>query len=82
MRTSTAGKPRFSDDDITRLQLLDRKGWTYDTWDNLSDNEQLDWLAFERWRRKQLDDLFKHIRDIESFDVLAAQVLILLNKLG
>ena len=74
--------PRFNNDDIRLLQALRMRGWNYANWYELDDSEQTDILAYETWREQQLNKLSKQLTDIQSFDAVASQVLVILAQYG
>jgi len=45
------------------LQLCDRYGWTYAQWYALSENEQIDRLAYEQRRKYFLEQIDKSFID-------------------
>ncbi len=44
------------------MDILDRKGWTIEFWLTLTDNERVDWLAWQKRRERQLEALLRQMK--------------------
>lgn len=80
-RSSKRRLPRFGAFDIRLARLCDRKGWTLGTFWALPEREQTFWLAWEARREAQMDALLKQMRDVQSFDKLAATMMVLMERM-
>ena len=63
-------------------RILERRGRTLDWWDSLSDDDQVEYLAYDHWKQRQLKQLRESMDDVKRFDKLAALVLVMLQELN
>lgn len=43
------------------LRVCERMGWTLKQWNDLDDQEQIDWLARDYYRRERIDEVLKRM---------------------
>lgn len=55
-------------------------GWSLGQFFALPDAEQIFWRAHDLRRQRQLDELLTTLRDVKTFDRLAATMLVLLER--
>ncbi len=66
---------------MATLRLCHRKGWSLATFYALSEDEQLDWLAYDEFMQKQYDTMVEKLTKGEHKDA-GAIVATILARLG